>query len=495
MAMPDSIRVKRGLRPRSGIIPPGYASKRAALCVPGPSVTTRLPINASRTTLTIGDGDRDWFYANTRGGDLAPSWTANGRVVPSLALPAIDLWYDSAYHGGFRLPSDAETGTISIDFGRGGTELVVTVLGPTIWNTGYLPANGSPDDFDKLIKDGFNDIVIDGHVTWDRMAYVPGYTRVRGRGLMARLAVDNPGEGGHFPLFYIGGPNVSFYGLSFVYGDNMAGRSVFFANPTETGLVVAGCHFYRCNFGFYFQEALIRDNTFAGGSVIVAPGGMYYRNLYDGPSTHGDPFQFWYGVGSMQMIEDTFRNTSRGPVFNALNNAFDSNFFSCVKVFDVIDGDNGNECWLTEGGPQNNLTILHSRMQRCESTFCQSDKGALNPLVRDFVQDGGVGLSWDPIPGTTIESGVVEDSQFIRCGGAYFGPGAKNNTLRNSLVIDFTPTRGNQTFNNGSPKGFGRKIAVWAEGPDAATNMIVRTPVLKLAPEYTAVTGAVAVGA
>lgn len=449
----------------------------------GPPAPASTPLVAFRTRLTIGDADRNWTYIHRRDGSLASTWKVNGQAYTPWTLPAVALYYDSSYHGGFSLPSTVTTpGTYAIDCGRG-VELTVAAVAAPSRKAITIPYGASAPAVNAAITGGYLDITLaPGEHVWDRHVALPDNAIVRGYGAkIRRTPIQN--YGGNWPCFYIYGQDVSIYGCEFFYNDTMPNGCVLFSNPTQTGLVFVHNILHNCNMGFYFNQDLVRDNKFEGAGAGPAAAGMWLRNIFSGPSAHGDPWQYWAGLGygsTVQMIDNVFRGTQRGPVFNAQGQSISDVLFCGVECHDITRGNNGNECWLCEGGPLNNFMALHCRVRGCESSVFQFDGGATNGLIRDFTMDGGLGIIWLPQAGASITNMMLQDFQLMRCAGFYAGPGTTKTILQDGLVIAFTPTRGNQTFSNGSPLGYSRKTAIWAEGPGAATNTAIRVPVVGL---------------
>lgn len=456
--------------------------------VPPPHPPSLTPLVSFRQRLTIGDPDRDFTYIHTRDGSLAPMWKLNGVSTPSWQLPAVDLYYDQTFHGGFDLPTGAVVGPLSVDCGRG-VETTLQVVAPPVRKAITLASGTAAKSLAAYINPpgggpGFNDVtLLPGLYTFDQAVNLPANCRVRGYGAVIHRLQTNP-IGDKYPVFYIGGQDVSLYGLQF---PDVPGGAVLFANPPSSGLVVADCAFKRSNLGFYHTGAFVRDCTFEGGGAIIAPGGLWWRCRFIGPSTQ-DPWQFWYGVGPCQMVDCFFERTQRGPVFNALAPQFTISdcFFAGVECHDIVRGNNGNECWLCEGGAIGNLLCLHCRLRGCDSSCFQFDGGGSGFLCRDFTMDGGLGIVWAPATGTTIQGCTLQDFQLTRC-GFYGGAGVSGCTLQDGRVIDFMPTRGNQTFDNQSPICGNRTVAIWFNG--AGANTMLRVPVVGLAPGFTAYQG------
>lgn len=462
------------------------------------AVAAKTPLILSRTRLTVGDPDRSFVYLHSRSGGLAATYTLTPATGPAVSIPrttlaAVDLWWDVSLHGCLQLPATIAPGTYTLDAGRGPEATITVQAAPTRKTMPTLAAGTTAGAINTLANgtNGITDIVLaPGLYTWDQTVSLPTNCRVRAEGAIIKRLATNP-IGDKYPIFYIAGQEVSVYGPQFV---DCPGGTTLFSNPTSSGLVLVDCRFKRSNLGFYHASAFVRDCVLESGGAIIAPSGLWLRTKFLGPSV-GDPMQFWAGIGSAQWLDCVWDKTERGPVFNAIGQSIESPLFCGAECHDIVRGNNGNECWLCEGGPVNNLMTLHSRVRGCESSVFQFDGGASNALIRDFTIDGGLGIIWKPAtPGATITGCTVQDFQFLKA-GFYAGPGVSGCTLQDGLMIGFAPTRGNQTFNNGSPLLYSRTVAAWFDGSAAGANTMSNVPVLALSPGITAVQGVVPVTA
>lgn len=469
------------------------AAGLAALAIqPAPVPPAPVPTIAFRTRLVVGDSDRNWTYISAADGNLSLVWHVNGKPYQPWPLPAVDATWEAGYHGGFVIADNQPAGNIVLDCSHGPPVQIQVVVSPTRTNLTY-PAGTSPAsiqaDIDKLTKAGkVPDItLLAGPHTWNQMVTLPANAVVRGfNATIRRLPLNN--YGGNWPIFYVGGQDVSVYGLTFV--NDQPGGMVFAANPSQSGVVVADCIFRRCNLGFYLTASLVRDCRFESGGAIISPSGLFWRCCFLGPSVI-DPWQFWYlgKDNTAQMIDCTFDKTCRGPVFNALGQSINDPLFCGVECHGVVRGNNGDECWLVEGGPVNRLIAFHCRTVGCDSASFQFDGGSTDCYIRDFVQDGGAGVSVNPwLKGATSTNFVLDDFELRRC-GVYCGPGASGCSFTSGTIIGYLPTRGNQTWRNPAPLCDSRRIAAWAEGPQAATNTLSNVDVIGLPAGFTGVQG------
>lgn len=428
------------------------------------------PFVVFRTNIVVDDPDRNWSYFYTYDANLASSWTVGGSPVTPFSLAASDQTYDNPRHGGLQFTSGS--GSKTVDPGRGlGTEATLTLSSKAL----LVNRNVDPSMDTSTIQSTLN---LGGIITFapgtyliDQQLVVPTGTYLYGYGATLVRLVSNP-YGGNYYTFYLA-DNVSIYGFSFrtavgpanaitLYGFHALG-----ANPAVAGLVFADNTLYDCNLGFYFNTALIRSNTFVRAGAVIAPGGLYLGNVYTGLAFQ-DPFQLWTGLGSVFMFRDVFDKTNRGPVFNGDQN---DNLFVNVECHNIVRGNNGNECWLCEGGAANRISLLHCRIINCDSTFLQFDHGGDKTYVQDFVQRGGVGPYFDPQPGYLRTNVVMQNFELEGC-GIYCGDGCRGASFDSYSVINWRPTRGNQTFQNPSPILLDRTIAVVATGPYAYTNIV-----------------------
>lgn len=452
---------------------------------PPPVALAQTPLVLSRNRLCPAEGiDRALVYLHSRSGGLATTYTLTPGTGPAITIPrttlaAVDLPWDIPLHGCLQLPPTIAPGTYTLDAGRG-PEATITVMAAPPRKVAFIAAGTEVPKIQQLIAAGFNDLIFSpGYYTFSGTLTLPANCRVRGYGAVVFRLLTNP-IGPFYPVFQIGGQDVSVCGFTFV---DVAGGATFFANPAVSGLVLADCTFNRCNLGWYFTASLIRDCTFNGGGAIIAPAGLTWRCRFVGPSTQ-DPMQFWAGLGSQQMLDCTFTATSRGPVFNALTGAINDCLYSGVECHDIVRGNNGNECWLCEGGAINNLLALHCRARGCDSALFQFDGGSENAFARDFAADGGFGIIWLPIAGKTITNPTLQDFQLTRC-GIYLGPGVVNPQFIGGAVINWQPTRGNQTWWNLSPLCGTRTAAILLD-PSVNPATVSGVPVVGLSPGFSA---------
>lgn len=429
------------------------------------------PIASFRQRMTAGDLDRNWTNITCADGQLSPTWTVGGQSYTRWQVPSVNSSYDLGFHGGFAVTDSTPQGILTLNVGR---PLVLEVVTNPVRRTLVLPlpVTTTASTVQLYVNAGYNDITLaPGLHQWDRLVNLPAYVKLSGYGATVKRIPGNP-YGGNSPLLYISGRDVSIYGITFI--NDMPLGVVVQANPSQPGLVIADCTFNRCQLGFYFTQALIRDCTFNKGGAVIAPAGLFWRCVFNGPSIT-DPWQFWYmGNGiTTQMIDCVFNKTQRGPVFNALGNSVDDSFFSGVQCHGIVRDNNDCECWLCEGGRVNRLMAFHCRVTGCDSSTFQFDGGSADCYVRDFAQDGGFGLNVSPTPGCTTTNFVMQDFELRRC-GIYCGANATTCSFVDGSIIGYAPTRGNQGWQNTTPVGFLRTIAAWSEGPNAQTNSFTR---------------------
>jgi hypothetical protein len=289
----------------------------------------------------------------------------------------------------------------------------------------------------------------------------------------------------NWPLLYVGGQDVTVRGITFVYDQP---GMVFLCNPPlqNSGLVVADCTFRRCNLGFYLGGCLIRDCVFDRGGAVIAPGGLYLRCQFNGPSMQ-HAWSHWGQLGPTALIDPFFRDTDRGPVFSAANAPIED--FLCVGLTcrGIDRTPNGNEIVLVEGAnPFRRSQFFHTRISCCQSSLFQFDQVAADLYARDLFMDGGMGvLLW----GKDVSNVTVQDFELRNGAGIYVGPKARNCSFIDGSVIAWAPGRGNQHWQNPGPFGHLRTVACWSDGPNAATNKLTRVPVLALPAGLTAVRG------
>lgn len=432
-----------------------------------------------RTRLTIGDDDRTWTYLHSYAGGLDLTWTLG--TVSGQAWPgsAVEEWYDSSIHGGWTLPEGLKPGKYQLDTGAGSVAL--EVVAAPVRKKATIPAGDSLKAVRKALNQGFLDITLEpGEHVWGEMLALPGNCILRGYGATVRRAfVVNVGT--NWPAIYVGGQDISVYGVTFVY--DRPGQ-VFYANPVVSGLVVADCTFKRCNFGFYMTGALIRDCTFDGGGAVIAPGGLWLRCKFNGPSMQ-HAWSYWSGMGPVFMLDPVFTNTDRANVFNAAGGPIED--FLCVGLCcrGIDRTPNGNEIGLVEGaGAFRRATYLHTRISGCQSAFLQIASVGTDIFCRDFAMSDGAGIClwWG-----AYENVTFQDFELRNGAGAYFGTGTKNCQMIDGSVISWAPGRGGQVWQNPSPLGYLRKIAVWNEG--GPTNTLTRVPILGLPSGFTAQQG------
>lgn len=447
------------------------------------------PVVAFRTRLTVGDPDRNWTYISSADSSLEMIWKVGGKPYQSWPLPAVDSFYDGSIHGGFTLPDGIQPGNIAVDCGHPITIQVIkapdrkAVSVPTTYTALQVQALilSNPGPLDITLAPGLH--------KWDRMVTLPANTRLDGQNVatIKRLPANNGNN--NWATIYVSGADVSIYGVTFI-NDNPGGMVLWTNNATVDGLVVGDCVIRRCNLGFFFAHSLVRDCWFDGGGAIIAPQGLFWNCRYTGPSKI-DPHQWWWAScsGSM-MVDCSFDKTQRGPVFNAAGQTVSDVLFCGVECHGIVRGNNGNECWVCEAGPINRLTALHCRVMGCDSASFQLDGGGSDCFVRDFVQDGGIGInitSWNK--GATTTNFVLQDFELRRCGGICLGPTVSGFQAIDGSIISFTPTRGNQPYQNSAPTGYLRTTAALAEGSNVGTNTLIRVPIIKLGVGFTSVTG------
>lgn len=441
-----------------------------------PVVTPPSPIVPFRTRLIPGDPDRNWTCLFAADGSLGPDWRANGKPYQSEPIAQSESGYDASYYGVYTVPNNTPAGVVIANCDRDkDPEVKLTIQAPIARESITCVAGIGVGNVQVLLDQGIRDITLSaGLYTWDRFVSLPANTIIRGYGAIIRRTMINSYDN-HYPIFFIAGENVSLYGMTFFHDKP---DQVLAANPTIDGLVVADCTIKRDNLGFFFTHSLIRDCKFDGGGMVICPTGMILRCTFTGPSEI-DPLQIWSN-GPCGVIDCHFIRTRRGPVFQAQGLTISDFLFVGVECHDIVTSDNKDECWLSEGGFLQRMVCLHCRVRGCESATFQLDGGADQIFVRDFYQDGGSGpmVGWNS--SKPVTNFVLQDFQLSRC-GFYAGTACQGAKLIDGSVINFQPTRGSQSYQNPSPKAFNRITAVWAEGPFATTNKLIRVPVIGLA--------------
>jgi hypothetical protein len=439
-----------------------------------PPVPAASPVVPFRTRLTIGDPDRDWSYISDFDGSLDAVWTIGGVNTSAYALPAVDCFYDAQYHGGFTLPAIAKPGPLVINTGAAAGPATFTVVAMPARRTVSIPPGTTGIIAQKLINaaSGFGGPVSvtlpPGPLVWEQTVTLPAGSYVSGIGTTLRRLAMNP-IGTNYPTFQVG-QDCSFYGIHFEH--DAASGMAFWANPTTSGLVASDCIFGgNSNLGFYHSGALIQRCTFNGSGAVIAPSGLFWRCVFNGPSVC-DPLQIWYGP--TQVVDCEFNGTQRGPVFNAAGGAITDCFFSGTICRNIVRGNNGNECWLCEGGPLNRLLAFHCRISNCDSTAFWFDKGSAGAYIRDFSMDGGCGVMLGPIAPSTITGFTMQDFELRRC-GVWCDVGVTGANFIDGSIIGFLPTRANQSFQNTGSTGYLRTVAAYSASP---LNLLTRVAII-----------------
>lgn len=443
------------------------------------------PPAVSRTRLCA-EQDRDFLYVHNYDGNLnALNWTFGTADVIPWAGSVRETWWDGSYHGGMTLPTGTRPGTYKMDVGRG-PEVDITVVAPPKRTPVNVAADAASFGHVKAAAatPGVKEIVLaPGDHYWPDVVALPDWTILRGSGaVIHRVFTTNLGT--NWPLI-VPGRDVTIRGVTFVY-DQPGQVFLYLGNQTtnaQSGLVVADCTFKRCNFGFYFLEALIRDCTFEGGGSVIAPGGLWWRCQFRGPSMQ-HAWDYWATLGPVMQLDCSYFNVDRACEFNAAGGPI-SDFLSVGLTCDGVNSINGSEVGGVEGnGPFTRASYLHTSLRNCNGPLFQFDQVAFDILIRDLeIRGPGLGIMlW----GRDVQRVRVEDFE-LQGPGIYCGAGTRDCTFANGTSIGFMPTRGNQPGRHPSKLCDARRIALWNEG--AATNTLANVEAIALPAGFTASTG------
>lgn len=442
----------------------------------------KSPLVLFRKALTLGDPDRDWTYCWTRGGNLGKTWRFGGETVAPFSIPSTVEFWDREFHGGIKA---TRPGQFEVDCGRG-AEAVLTVAPPINRKSKRIHASAdSAYQIQRAVDAGYREFILEaGEHVLDKTVILPDDSMIRGYGAVVRRTAANPpaGEKSNLPAF-IPGSNVSIYGLTFQHDRS---DLIFLSRKSPSGLVCADCTFRRCQFGFFMKDVLIRDCRFESAGAVIVPGGLWLRCTFSGmPPQH--TWAYWSNQGPVALIDCVFDGTDRGPIFNAAGGPI-SDVLCCGLICKNINATpNGNEIFLCEGeGPFDRPMVFHTRVTSCQSAVFQFDRVSRNGICRDLFIDGGMGLClW----GRNISGWEVSNFELRNGAGIYLGAGAKYNRFIDGSIIAWAPGRANQTYQNPSPLGYKRKIAAWAEGSGAATNVLQRVEFLGIDRAFTNLSG------
>jgi hypothetical protein len=407
-----------------------------------------------RSTLVPGDSDRNWSGVWDRGGGLLPSWTFAGRPVTPFQLSTIPLpqqWWDSPFHGGFRLPPNTTPGTYKLNPGGGDVDIRV-IAAPKRSLVTIKPGHGTAAAVRAAVSRTVPvEITLEpGFHVWEAPVSFPDWVTVRADGATV-LVVPNPGLNGYANVMMVPGHYFSWYGGTIV--GEMPAR-VFHLdtlnNPVRVGGVVADVTIRRCNLSWGFADLLCRDVRFVNAGAAQTSPGMYLRCTWDGISpefTHA----FRYGGdakltngGTLALIDLEFRNTDRGLCFYTTGGAITGGLFLNVAIRDVDHAPSDGECFLVEGDKafDNNL-ILRLRSTGSRGSILQLDRVARGNLIRELSQDSygrGVvlGSPWTTEPGKDVSRNEFVQAE-LRGGAFRAGPAVVNNTLDGIIM---RPTEG-----------------------------------------------------
>jgi hypothetical protein len=387
----------------------------------------------------IGDPDRSWLYA----------WEYDGIAIPDrVQVAASEEWYDQQYHGGWRLPADARPGPLELSW----ADATVQVVAPPKRKLSdpIAPNESSYKNAVREVARGCTVLrLAAGEHVWEQPLRNTGPLEVRGYGSTLR-----PGNKDQY-LFQVAGPDLGLYGLTIIY-DRLDPReesaAVLHADPGQVGLVVADCTLHRCNLGFWFGGALVRDTVFQAGGCVIAPAGAYVRVKFKGPSLQ-HAFQSDRTWGPRCRIDCFFDATDRGVCVNTNAGPVSDDLDVSTFCRDICRSINGNEIFLVEGpNPLTREQQFHTRIVGCQGGVLLGMRADVR--VRDLFIDGGAGLQigYGP-PGTTAERVTVEDGEFRNGAGAVTSPSSRNCTLDRFEVYNWSPGRNNADYYNPLERG------------------------------------------
>lgn len=449
-------------------------------------------LGISRTKMTAGDPIRGQAVAWNRDGTLLtftdgiwmpPSYTLKPATGPAIKLPRLTVGkddsaapvpWDANYAGRFAIPLGTTPGAYTIDFGGGNTAKITVVAPSPARHVATIAPGNSLALATVYLKAGYDLILAPGRHVWEHVLHTPVGASIWAYGARIERVPDTDSH-----QRMIAPAN----GLS-VYGGDWCPTDdgwMLLPDGTADDVALVDVNLMRGALGCGFTQFVARDCTFRGFVSNPAPGEWLRCHFLDpqsgfgsGPQDHG-----------LAVIDGLFSRTGRGPFSQPGPAGYKGTFWQGTSLRDIDWTANGSEIWLTEGGPVADNLITHTRIKNCAGTVFQSDGGGSGYLVRDFTMDGGLGVVFN---GT---GHVLRDFELQRAGIYCDGKGCQ---LIDGAVIDFAPTRGNQAWRNPSNRGDSRRTAIWADGPDAATNTLSNVNAVCLAVGVLDVQGFKAVG-
>jgi hypothetical protein len=388
---------------------------------------------ASRTTLVIGDDDRNWAYVWDIGGGLH-AWSVGGVPVTPWSYGATnaDLWWHQSFHGGFRLPTGTRPGPLTLSYGP---TLNFTAVAPSRVQVaaGTVPAGNSAAAVRAAMGAGGRTVTLaPGEHVWSSPLICQPWTTLRGYGATVHILAN----GAAYNPAIVTADYLSVYGVTFT---SDVPCQAFLGPPGAKGGVVADVTFDRVHFGWGFLDVLVRDCRFRYAGVNNAPPGMYLRCRFE-----NSPGQGWWGggprTGNTAVAQSSFVGCDRGLVLTTKDGDVAGNLFVNLDYLGCTRPD--GELFLVEGNGaghtfDHNLGVgLHAT--GCTGSLIQLDENAHGNLFQWPTQDAlgrGIvlGSPWTDgiVPGKDVSGNRFDAG---RVPAVLLGAAARDNTADGAVL-------------------------------------------------------------
>lgn len=423
------------------------------------------PAQLYRTSFVAGDPLRSLVYAWCRDGGLSceyvelrkkgSSYDTAVKMAP-LILGTIRDQGDEDWHCGAVVPEGVSSGQYTLTIDQHSWDVAIATAPTDPIPIDSIPAGYSVGAVEKALAKGRIAALAPGDHAWTRALYVPTVNAsIIGQCGARVVRIPN---GDYLDRCIIPADGLMLNNIVF---ELSPGSILLHGQPTRNvnlhRLVIRGG-----NLGWALPGAYIAECRFECGCPI-APAGLWYRNWFR--DTPVEDAWKTVGDGPVAMIDADFARTDRGPIFQLPADALvESPLFVGLRCRDIERGNNGNEILMTEGGGtiQNGL-FLHTRIKNCDSNVFQWVGGVnvRNCLVRDL-SIANAGQIWMGEGNGDVSGNVFERFELTNTAGIVLGVNATDNTFRDGAVVNYRPSRVNQTWY--SPSFYAPRPAVADNG-------------------------------
>lgn len=402
----------------------------------------------SRTSLTIGDRDRDWLYAWSIDGELAGRFTlvgTNGTFeTEALALGWARMTWDEPLHRGFRLYPDTNPGNYALHCGGTKTPHIITVR-PAAWNSLpnslLRPSNEDTEQLQKALFAGNVSLVPGESYTLTTNVVIPAGRTINGAG--AHL-FKRPNSGNYRDAMFIAGDDSTIRRLN-LHPNNY----VFTGDTYGRGMNILDCDVYDGQLGHWNQrDDLIQDVRFHRASAGAVQSGFWHRCRWTDMCQAFHSFLAERGE-RLAVVDAVFDGTDRGITLRSGWGPSTEGLFSSIEFRSISRVNNGCELFTCEGSTTAGISrtmFLHWRSYNCEGQINAWDAPFNDNLLRDFVLDGNT-IMLAGVRGVSQSRNRFLDME-LRGGQLLFGPTANYNAVSNVAFIGWKPTRSNQFDKN-----------------------------------------------